>query len=459
MANHPIFYPAFHGDALRVKAFIQADPTLLEVRTGAGLTPLQVAASRSQCEVARVLLDAGASVQGGPPDVTWTPLVWAAYRGHQEVVALLLEHGADPTSRGGNPIHYAAQRRHKEICRMLVQHGAIDGLLESGSQDELELFRAAFSYDTESVVRVLERRPELIRAANREGETALHVAATLGDTRTVKELLRYGADPQAKSLQGMTPLGRARQHHQQAVASILVGSQRKPRPASKRTFFRFCVVLPERGDVEGLRSVLEAHPQHADELLHGVRDGPDHGSYSVMAYSTWLCRFDGRDRTREVVAWLLSEHGFPRDLWAVLALDDMEGLGRLLKRDPELARARHPLFGHLALEIARSTQRGRLLAHGADDGSIFTAVVLGDISRATALLNAKPSLLHACRPDVDRTSLLAHALVWGQDAFACELLDRGADPDRPDINGYTPRGLAGKHGTPLFAARMGRPPR
>lgn len=69
--------------------------------------------------------------------------------------------------------------------------------------------------------RVLERRPDVIRAANREGDTALHVAVTLGDTRTVKVLLQAGADPQAKGLHGKTPVERAGQHHQRAVIHAL----------------------------------------------------------------------------------------------------------------------------------------------------------------------------------------------------------------------------------------------
>ena len=59
-------------------------------------TPLHSAASSDHVDVARVLLDAGAS-----PDARqsggWTPLHAAAHNGSAAMVTLLLEAGADPT--------------------------------------------------------------------------------------------------------------------------------------------------------------------------------------------------------------------------------------------------------------------------------------------------------------------------------------------------------------------------
>ncbi|MBI4532078.1 MAG: ankyrin repeat domain-containing protein [Candidatus Latescibacteria bacterium] len=221
MANPPIFFPVFHGDSKMVKAMLEADGQLLRIRDAKNLTPLHVAASRGQCAVAQVLLDRGADVQGPSPDGQWTPLVWAVYRGHLSMVKLLLDWGADPTEKGGNPIHYAGQRQHKEICRLLVEHGAIDGLIPSGDPELTGLFRAAYSYDHEGVVYVLERRPDLANATDRNGRTALHEACTNGDTRTVRTLLRFGTDPAVVDRSGLTALDRAKAHRRKSVVKIL----------------------------------------------------------------------------------------------------------------------------------------------------------------------------------------------------------------------------------------------
>lgn len=100
-------------------------------------------ASNGQLEEARQLLADGANVDAR--EYGCTALYAAAGRGHTDVVALLLEHGADPRLlcdekiaramgmgtrgyRGRTPLHVA---RNGEIARMLIDHGAdvnaIDG--------------------------------------------------------------------------------------------------------------------------------------------------------------------------------------------------------------------------------------------------------------------------------------------------------------------------------------------
>ena len=56
-----------------------------------------------------------------------TPLHDAAFRGHKEMVELLLANGADVMARdnsGLTPLHEAHRRRHKEIVELLRKHTA-----------------------------------------------------------------------------------------------------------------------------------------------------------------------------------------------------------------------------------------------------------------------------------------------------------------------------------------------
>jgi ankyrin repeat protein len=190
MANHPIFYPTFHGDLESVESLLKANPELVTVRDAKNLTPLHVAASGGQGSVARLLFEYGTDVNGPSEGDQWTPLVFASYRGHLDVVELLLDHGAGPTEADGNPIHYAGQRKHKEICRLLVERGAVDDLVETEDSDLIDLFRAAYSYDPHAVESMLSKRPELVDSKDRNGRTPLHGACTNGDTKTLRVLLR-----------------------------------------------------------------------------------------------------------------------------------------------------------------------------------------------------------------------------------------------------------------------------
>ncbi|MGI9241400.1 MAG: ankyrin repeat domain-containing protein [Verrucomicrobiales bacterium] len=221
MANHPIFAPTFHGDLARVEELLEADPELVAVRDAKGLTPLHVAASRGQDEIIRLLIDRGADIEGPTEKGEWSPLVFAAYRGHPGAVEALIAGGAGVGEADGNPIHFAGQRKHKEICRLLVEHGAVDDLVDASAHDLLELFRAAYSYDAEAVEQILDSHPELVHGKDRNGRTPLHEVCTQGDTKTARVLLRAGADPSLPDDRGQTPIDRAAAHRQHAVSRLL----------------------------------------------------------------------------------------------------------------------------------------------------------------------------------------------------------------------------------------------
>jgi ankyrin repeat protein len=56
-----------------------------------------------------------------------TPIIWAALRGHQDVVKVLLEKGANINSTnwaGWTPLMQACAQRHEELARFLVEQGA-----------------------------------------------------------------------------------------------------------------------------------------------------------------------------------------------------------------------------------------------------------------------------------------------------------------------------------------------
>lgn len=221
MANHPIFYPTFHGQLEAVEKLLRTDPNLVNVRDAKNLKPLHVAASRGQDKVARLLLDVGADVNGPREGDEWTPLVFASYRGHLNVVKVLLDYGAEVTEVQGNPLHFAGQRGHKEICRLLVEHGAVDDLVGSDDPDLQEVFRFTYSYDHIGVESVLQKRPELIQAKDIHDRSLMHGACTFGDTRTVRVLLRHGASLDIRDSRGQSPLDCATAHRQHRIVKIL----------------------------------------------------------------------------------------------------------------------------------------------------------------------------------------------------------------------------------------------
>lgn len=152
------FVQAIHNDDERaVRLFLAAgmDPIdVRDMRYGGEGVPLRAAGRRGRTNIARMLLDAGAPVDSGPP----TALVEAATHGHIDVAVVLLEAGANPNAeaktgrlRGGTstPLSMAAENGHAAVLAALLEAGA-----DPDAGDPPPLYRAADCGRTE-IVRAL----------------------------------------------------------------------------------------------------------------------------------------------------------------------------------------------------------------------------------------------------------------------------------------------------------------
>ena len=93
--------------------------------------PLGAAAATDNLELARLLLDRGATVDGPNSALqeAVTPIYLAAAQGSVEMVSLLLDHGADPNggfgrNQGFGPLYGAVLGERVEIVRLLLAVGA-----------------------------------------------------------------------------------------------------------------------------------------------------------------------------------------------------------------------------------------------------------------------------------------------------------------------------------------------
>lgn len=122
------------------------DEALLEVLLDAGASPdaadfdtgrdaASLSAENGQAGCLRRLLDVGADVTRtgavpyGSVSMRMNALHLASWKGHEAVVRLLLEAGADPNARAGSyavftPLHFAASEGHEAVVRLLLDAGA-----------------------------------------------------------------------------------------------------------------------------------------------------------------------------------------------------------------------------------------------------------------------------------------------------------------------------------------------
>ena len=191
----------------------------------------------------------------------------AAHRGHADICALLLAHGADPTledAKGMTPCMVAAHNGHHAVLRCLVADNGsgaqrFDGehnfrtaaLLLASAEGNAESVRALLQAPADArraasclhaalcggdlasqrVVEVLLKGADVDGATevtksfdgkNEGGTHALHFAAEVGNRGVTKALLDADPDVDALDARGRTPLYVAAHHgHENVVSSLL----------------------------------------------------------------------------------------------------------------------------------------------------------------------------------------------------------------------------------------------
>ncbi|HEX2413201.1 MAG TPA: ankyrin repeat domain-containing protein [Solirubrobacteraceae bacterium] len=123
-----ILEAAATGRADRVRELLAADPEARHARTPEGFTTLGLAAFLGGPEVVALLLEAGADPDDDADNPARVRPVHAAAAARDlESLRLLLAAGADPNPQqqgGFTPLHAAAHSDQVEMARVLLDHGA-----------------------------------------------------------------------------------------------------------------------------------------------------------------------------------------------------------------------------------------------------------------------------------------------------------------------------------------------
>lgn len=190
-----LFHAIREGDIAFVKAHL--DQNTIETRDRRGATPLMHAAAFGNIETLRLLLDTGADVNARN-DFDATALLWCAR--DPERVRLLVERGADvnaQSKQGRTPLMVASLRR--------------------GGADSVELMLA---------------KGAGVNSKDSRGDSAIGLAASIGDVRIMRRLLAAGADVNAVNKRGMTPVNLAASGRSPEAVRLLIEKGADVRTAS-----------------------------------------------------------------------------------------------------------------------------------------------------------------------------------------------------------------------------------
>jgi ankyrin repeat protein len=156
------------GDLGKVRALLAGNFLLANQRLGSGESPLMAALYRGHYDVVAAIIDAGAEIDvfagaatGRIDDLRrqlnedtvnayaydgWTPLHLASFFGHLEATRILLEAGAavaavSKNSLSNTPLHAATAGKHADVALLLLERGGDALKADSGGYTPLEIAR------------------------------------------------------------------------------------------------------------------------------------------------------------------------------------------------------------------------------------------------------------------------------------------------------------------------------
>lgn len=153
-----IFEAVATGQAERVASLVAKDQSIVNAYSADGFAPLGFAVFFGQPEVVTALIAAGADVnQSSRESMKVTPLASAAAAKQTGIARLLIEHGANVNARaaGGHiPLHEASANGNIELVRLLIEKGADVNAKTDDGKTPLDF---AIEYKREEVVELLEK--------------------------------------------------------------------------------------------------------------------------------------------------------------------------------------------------------------------------------------------------------------------------------------------------------------
>ena len=167
-----------------------------------------------------------------------SPVLAALYRGHEDVLAALLERrepdvveaaalgregrledhleeepgrDASRSADGWTPLHLAAFFGHEGGVRLLLERGADPEAVSENETSNRPLHAALAGREDAGVVTALLAAGADAGARAGGGYTPLHLAASRGDVASIRSLLGRGADPGREDARGRRPADLARE--------------------------------------------------------------------------------------------------------------------------------------------------------------------------------------------------------------------------------------------------------
>ncbi|RKK23692.1 hypothetical protein BFJ66_g17403 [Fusarium oxysporum f. sp. cepae] len=398
-------------------AQILATRNIADLTDSYGRTALWYAAARGHETVVKLLLDTG-KVDVNTRDTLHgqTPLWRAAAGGYEGIVKLLLNIGEvdvdakDPIGR--TPLSWAAKRGYKDIVKLLLDTGNVDVNARDTVFGWTPLSRAIEKGD-EGIVKLLLGTGNVdLDAKDRNGQTPLWGAAERGHEGIVKRLLDTGnLDVNARDTRhGQTPLSWAGERGNEGIVKLLLDTGNIDVDA-KDPMGRTPLLWAAKQGYEGIVKLLldtgkvdvDAEDENGQTPLSWAGERGHEGIVKLLL-DTGNVDVDAKDGKGRTPLWGAAERGH-------------EGIVKLLLGTGKVDVDAEDEDGHTPLWGAAERGHEGIVKLLLDTGSV-------DVNARGTGYGWKP---------------LSQATKWGHEGIVKLLLDTGnVDVDAKDPMGRTP---------------------
>lgn len=260
---------ARHGCVDFAKLVLDAGASIDLKSLATGGTPLHYAAMANQIDVAKLLIKRKANLEVYDKTGS-TPLIVAVLQADEDMVELLVDAGAAINVKSTvnvlvTPLVYAAANpdpfKHKKnlaIIKYLVKNkGDINFPSSNGITALMAAARCSDTSNGYEKAALLVEKGAALDIANDKGETALMLAAGAGNEKLVKLLMEKGADAQKKNGAGETVMSYAARAGNKGSAAVLEAKGLKPEaPIARKTVIVGALVGKWQGFHDGLPQAL-----------------------------------------------------------------------------------------------------------------------------------------------------------------------------------------------------------
>ena len=206
------------GDKVAVERVLGRDRTVVDARDENGLSPVLTALYHGENDIATAILARG-------PKLT---VFEAAAAGDAARVCEIVGRDRAQASAiapdGFSPLGLAAFFKRREVVRYLLEAGA--DLRLASRQGGFTPLHSAVASEARAVdieiVRMLLDKGADPNAKSQSGSTPLHTVAFTGDRESLDVLMKHGADPAIKNNDGKTAAEIARERGHQEIVDLLI---------------------------------------------------------------------------------------------------------------------------------------------------------------------------------------------------------------------------------------------